>query len=118
MQAAEMFSPDELLAVKTERGLTEERGHELVPVDLVDPAPHGSLPCSCKLLRSLYRRHGIIWKHVKAKTFFFPSLQPFLFFFFLPPNKNLTGGVATFFAERLIIKIPLSSKFFNFFFFI
>lgn len=71
MKLQRVSSPDELLAVKTEGGLTEERGHELVPVDLVDPAPHGSLPRSCKLLWSLHRYYSIIWKNVKAKICFF-----------------------------------------------
>ena len=36
-----LSSPDEVSTVRAEGGLTEEGGHELVVVDLVDFPPHG-----------------------------------------------------------------------------
>lgn len=63
------FSPDELFAVEAEGGLTQERRHELVPVDLVDPAPHGPLPLSCKLfVGSLFHR-GFVCQGKKELNF-------------------------------------------------
>lgn len=53
-------SPDELLAVEAEGGLTEESGHELVPVDLVDPSLHGALPLPRKLLVGVFFFYGDI----------------------------------------------------------
>lgn len=64
MQAAVIpgstFSPDELFAVKTEGGLTEESGHELVPVDLVDPPSQGPLPLPRELLEGLLFHYGVV----------------------------------------------------------
>ena len=54
------FSPDELFAVKTEGGLAEESGHELVSVDLVNPPSHGAVSLPRKLLESLLFHYGII----------------------------------------------------------
>lgn len=54
------FSPDELFAVKTEGGLTEEGGHELVPVDLVDPPSHGPVPLPRELLVGLLLHDGVV----------------------------------------------------------
>lgn len=54
------LSPDELFAVKTEGGLTEESGHELVPVDLVDSPLDSPLPLPRKLLIGLLFHNGVI----------------------------------------------------------
>lgn len=46
-------SPDELPAVEAEGGLWEKRGHELVSVDLVDPASDSPLVLPGELLMRL-----------------------------------------------------------------
>lgn len=56
------FSPYELFAVKAEGGLAQERWHELVPVDLVDLAPHGALPLSGKLFVGFLLHRGFVWQ--------------------------------------------------------
>lgn len=61
------LSPNELLAVKTEGGLAKERWHELVPVDLVDPAFYSPLPLPCKLLVGLFFHRGLIWQLGQTK---------------------------------------------------
>lgn len=47
----ELFSPDELPAVRAVGGLSQVGGHKLVPVDLVHPPPHRPLPLPSEVLK-------------------------------------------------------------------
>lgn len=46
--------------MEAEGGLAQEGGHELVPVDLVDPAPHRPLSLSCKLFVGFLFHRGLV----------------------------------------------------------
>lgn len=59
------FSPDELFAVEAEGGLTQEGGHELMAVDLVDLASYSTLPLSRELFVGFLFHRGLVWQGKK-----------------------------------------------------
>lgn len=63
------FLPDELFAVEAEGGLTQEGRHEFVPIDLVDPAPHGTLSLPRELFVGFLFHCGFICQG-KSRTEF------------------------------------------------
>lgn len=59
-RGAAASSPDELSAVETEGGLPQVGRHELVPVDLVDPASHGAVSLPGELFVRLLLHRGFV----------------------------------------------------------
>ena len=74
-----LFSPDEVAAVRAERGLPQEGGHELVRVDLVDLSLHGAPPLSrheAALLKLGMKSDSMKYQCPQQTTFYISLHQP------------------------------------------
>lgn len=61
--------------MEAEGGLAQERGHELVPVDLVDLAPHCTLSLPCELFVGFLFHRGFVWQGEKKELNFESETQ-------------------------------------------